>query len=272
MQLIKMKCNNCNAQLEVDLDNLQFYCPYCKQKLMMDFEMLAWVLAEKEKTKRVIEHEQNKTRRSIEREEHITLRKKMEYDYNAREKASERKSNTFVKVVPYIFAAIIGVLLPVLYFGSEIKKHEERVEYLQQLELEIEEDINNEDFDSAFNKANRLVLDDNYSSEETKTWEKRRKTIIKTIEEKKRETDIKNPRNIFMPASSAAFKGKNYNDVVKQLRENGFTSIVTQASPKKSGILNKKDTVEHILVGGTTDFTEKSYFDKDTPIIVYYYN
>lgn len=61
MQLVKMKCNNCDAQLDVDLDNLQAYCPYCGQKLMLDFGQLAWALDEKEKTKRTVKREEQKT-------------------------------------------------------------------------------------------------------------------------------------------------------------------------------------------------------------------
>ncbi len=55
MRLIEMKCQNCAAPLEIDLDNLQVYCQYCGEKLMIDVENLGDILYEKEKTKQVTE-------------------------------------------------------------------------------------------------------------------------------------------------------------------------------------------------------------------------
>ena len=67
MKLIKMQCNSCSAQLDIDLEHLQAFCPHCGQKLMMDFVLLGQVLSEKEKTKRVTKLEEELTTRSEER-------------------------------------------------------------------------------------------------------------------------------------------------------------------------------------------------------------
>ena len=261
MQLIKMKCNNCDAQLDVDLDNLQAYCPYCGQKLMMDFDQLAWVLAEKEKTKR-----------AAEREAHQTVRTQMAYEHESREKEKDWKKKVIGAIGMVLVCFFVFYYMPQHMFDSDEKKHDQKVEYLQQLELEIEADIKAEDYDSALIKANKLYCDDHWSSEQTAAWDAKREAFIKIIEEKKREKDLKDPSNIFMPAASSSFKGKKYADVVDQLKGLGFTNVSTQVASEAPGLFDKKDTVEHILIGGKTEFTTEDYFNKDTPIIIYYYS
>ncbi len=59
MKLIKFDCNNCGAQLEMDLDNLQVYCPYCGQKLLIDIDQVDHILVAREETKQA----QEKTKR-----------------------------------------------------------------------------------------------------------------------------------------------------------------------------------------------------------------
>lgn len=261
MQLVKMKCNNCDAQLDVDLDNLQAYCPYCGQKLMLDFDQLAWVLAEKEKTKR-----------TVEREEHKTVRTQMAYDHESREKDKDWKKKMISAIGVVIVCFFVFYYMPQHLFDSDEKKHDQKVAYLQQLEVEIEADIKSGDYDSALIKANKLYCDDHWSSEQTAAWDAKREAFIKIIEDKKREADLKDPNNLFMPAPSSSFKGKKYTDVVDQLKSLGFTNVTTQVASESPGLFDKNDTVEHILVGGKTEFTAEDYFNKDTPIIVYYYS
>ena len=118
----------------------------------------------------------------------------------------------------------------------------------------------------------KLYCDDHWSSEQTAAWDAKREAFIKIIEDKKREADLKDPNNLFMPAPSSSFKGKKYTDVVDQLKSLGFTNVTTQVASESPGLFDKNDTVEHILVGGKTEFTAEDYFNKDTPIIVYYYS
>lgn len=60
MNLIELKCSNCKASMEADLDNLQVYCPYCGQKLLIDMDKLNEVLKAKERTRQ----EEEMTRRA----------------------------------------------------------------------------------------------------------------------------------------------------------------------------------------------------------------
>lgn len=253
MQLIKLTCNNCNAQLDLDLEHLQANCPHCGQKLLLDVDQLGQILAEKEKTIR-----------AINREAEITKRKRMQYEHESKETGKAWRREALGTV-----AAILGILA---IFSFPECSHNIRVRQLQRLEFEIDEAIQQEDYDTALLRANKLYLDDNWSSEETKTWDVKREEYKEIIENKKREQDTKNPNNIFMPASSDSFNGKKYTDVVDQLKALGFTNVTTQVSSESAGLFKKSDTVEHILIGGKTKFTTEDYFAKDTPIIIYYYS
>lgn len=60
MKPVTLKCPNCGANLECDLDNLQIYCSHCGAKLVMDVDNLGELLVEKEKTKQIKESTYNK--------------------------------------------------------------------------------------------------------------------------------------------------------------------------------------------------------------------
>lgn len=59
-RLIHMKCQNCGANLDLDLDHLMAFCPYCGEKLLIDVDKLHEVLIAKEETKQVLAKEQTK--------------------------------------------------------------------------------------------------------------------------------------------------------------------------------------------------------------------
>ena len=83
MKLIKLNCNNCDAPLEVDLDKLQAYCPYCGQKLLLDFDHIDRVLDSREQTKRA----QEKTKRA----EEVTKRFQIEQEFKEKKEIRENK-------------------------------------------------------------------------------------------------------------------------------------------------------------------------------------
>lgn len=257
MKLFQLTCKNCGAQLNIDLDNLQAYCPFCGQKLMFKFKQMGKVFIEREKTRRATE---------LKDKSHSQERYRMDFETKERQKDWKRKAIKAVAIALVCF--FVFYCIPKQIFGV----HKDKVAYLQQLEVEIEIAIKEEDYDTALFKANQLYCDDNWSSEQTKAWDAKRKAYIEIVKEKKRESDIKNPNNIFMPTSSNSLKGKKYKDVVDQLSVLGFTNITLQRSSEETGLFNKVDTVEHILVGGKTNFSTKDYFNKDTKIIIYYYS
>lgn len=257
MRLVSLKCQNCNAQLELDIDNLQAYCPYCKAKLMLDFDQLGDILAEKEKTMRASIHEEESTKRM-----------KIKYEHETQKNERENKSLMhYLLGSAIVFLLIFGGLA--LSVHNDEVKHDQAVEALQQIEVSIEESLDAHDYDKALIYANKLRCDDIFSKEEKKTWDKKREEYIELIEEQKE--NYISPDDIFMPESSSHYKGKNYKDVAEQLTELGFTNITSQKSTKEASVFHKAETVEHMLIGGVEKFKKNDRFDMNAPIILYYY-
>ena len=131
--------------------------------------------------------------------------------------------------------------------------------------------MESKDYDMALFYANQLQSNAD-SSEDREMWEQKRERYLKIINERMNEQRINDPNNIFVPSSSDYYKGKDYNEVVEQLKNAGFTNITTQPASEKASWTRPKDTIEHILIGGKSTFTNEDLFDKDTPIIIYYYS
>lgn len=260
MRLVEFTCGNCGAQLDIDLDHLQAYCPFCGKKLMMDFDKLDRVLTEKEKTKRTVEQETQQTKRTLLAYEHD--QKKLDYSTKQKDKEWRRT----------VFGLLVLLLITLLFFLPVVISHGQKVAYLQAIETNVENAIQEKDYDTALLNANKIYLDDTWSSKETAAWDAKREAYIEIITAKKLEVDLNNPDNLFMPASSDSFEGKKYTEVVDQLKALGFTNITTQVAYKPATFFHKDGTVEHILIGGKTDFSTEDFFKKDTPIIIYYYS
>lgn len=90
-RLIHMKCQNCGANLELDLDHLMAYCPYCGEKLMIDVDQLNSILIEKEKTKR----------------------KEMEYSHeiNMRKMDNEETKENDKAIIKVLVLFFVGILI-----------------------------------------------------------------------------------------------------------------------------------------------------------------
>ena len=268
MRLVESTCRNCGAQLDIDLDHLQAYCPFCGNKLLMDFEKYDKVLTEKEKTKRTVEHESQLTKRTQIAYEHESMQQAQESD----QKDKEWRKKAF-GVAAYVLVMFFIFYMLFYSLNSSEKKHDEKVKYLQTLEIKINDAVQARDFDTALLNAHKIYLDSGWSSEETAAWDAKREAYIEIITAKKLEVDLNSPDNVFMPASSDSFEGKKYTEVVDQLKALGFTYITTQVAYEPAAFFFRKDgTVEHILIGGKTDFTTEDFFKKVTPIIIYYYS
>ena len=86
-KFIQMKCQNCGANLNLDLDNLIAFCPYCGAKLMLDIDQLHQVLIAKEETKIAKE---------------VTKRDELKYDFEIEKKKMDieeekRNDKSFTK-------------------------------------------------------------------------------------------------------------------------------------------------------------------------------
>lgn len=72
--------------------------------------------------------------------------------------------------------------------------------------------------------------------------------------------------------SSSELVGKNYEDVVIKLQENGFVDIKTEAVEDLIiGLLTTDGEVEQVEIDGSIDFSSGAKFPKDAEIIVTYH-
>lgn len=219
----------------------------------------------------------------IDQEESDEPKEKREPSSNSGEseemKESASKDNAGAKWPWQAWVAIIATVALVLIVGiigfmflsdGSRKSHDERVAQLEQVVTELETAMAEGDYDTALMKANELY-GDGYSNSEDKNWDKRREAYIELINEKLDEQELNSPDTIYVAADASSFKGKNSSNVVTQFANMGFTNVTAQQSTSSAGWFDGDMTVEHVLVGGSTDFTSGDHFNKDDPVIVYYY-
>lgn len=263
MQLIKLKCENCSSQLEIDLDNLKAFCPYCGQKLMISFEQMGDILKEKEISKRRYYSEDHKTKR-------------VQLAYGNEEKARKtKKQKLFVALIIGALVLLSPILFAVYYTryvdNKRAKGRQEALSLLYSIEAEMESAFMAGDYDTSLMKAHQLQYDYIYP-EEKEVWDEKREAYIEQILQKKKEQEINDPNNIFVGIDSDKLTGEDYEEVVALFKGMGFTNVSVQVSPEKPSLFQGNKTVEHILIGGQVTFTAADYFPKDTVIIVYYYS
>ena len=78
---------------------------------------------------------------------------------------------------------------------------------------------------------------------------------------------------IRMPASASSLEGEHFEEVVKTLREAGFTNVETEAlGDLITGWLNGEGEVKEVGVDGDTDFRADKEFTADAKIVVSYHS
>lgn len=106
MKLIRLKCQNCNANLEMDYDRLLAYCPYCGEKLLIDDNNLGEYLSQRELTKR------DQIRR----------------EYIEKEKIRDNANKRLTAIGTIImFLVFIGVICAVLFAPAYIHKQNKEI-------------------------------------------------------------------------------------------------------------------------------------------------
>lgn len=76
-----------------------------------------------------------------------------------------------------------------------------------------------------------------------------------------------------VPVSAISFDGRNYEDVVMQLRSSGFTNITV--SPDEdliTGWLTKENTVSSVSINGDDEFQKGAWYSPDVTIVVRYHS
>ena len=239
MELIKLRCDNCGSNLEMDMEHLLVFCPFCGQKLMIDFDQVGSVMKDKETTKRHLYSENQETKRI-----------QMSYENEKDKRKSEHRKGIIESLIILLPLGIFGFFAVIGSVKSE-KKGKEVQDYLQNIEIEMESAMHAEDYETALLKANQLHCDD-CAAAKKEAWDTKREAYIELIRNKVREKEIQNPDNIIVGVSSESLKGKNYQEVMDLFRKLGFLSVTAQVSSIKPGWF-QNNKVEHILIGGKTD-------------------
>lgn len=77
---------------------------------------------------------------------------------------------------------------------------------------------------------------------------------------------------IEIPASARKMAGANYNEVIADLRESGFTNIDTEEiADLITGWMKREGEVEEVLIGGTDDYSSGDWVLADTDVLVRYH-
>lgn len=269
MELITLKCPNCDGALEIEDGIDTFFCKYCGQKIVLQGQSNETINA-KVKVKE-FQHHENLQKTQLQHKETVQKSKDELTKFKINAKAAERKRELIAIVVVSIIPLILSVGLIIwgsLPTSSE-RKHNALEKELKVIEEQVIEYIDDGDYDSALIYANRLVMDDNYSKSSTNSWNRKREEYILIINSKINEnaktTDLE------FPFSSKYVKGKNYEEIVKILKEEGFTNISLATLEDDAIIFTKTNKIERITVDGKSTFDAGTIFKSNVKIIVYYY-
>ena len=178
MKLHTLKCPGCDASLEIDNGIDTFYCKYCGYKIMLENQSDVSINA-KVKMK------------SMEHKERL---KDKQYDQERYKMKFKQKYERYNMI---FYCGILGAIILMCFImgifgGVTAKKQEEK---LQAIVDEIIIDIENEDFDTAYIKANSLYWDASWTSEGEDKWDATRKAVIKKIKEAKKKSSEKSSSN-----------------------------------------------------------------------------
>lgn len=174
MKTYALKCPNCNGDLSVEDGLDTFFCMYCGYKIMLEGQSDAAYRA--------------KTRiKGMEHDERMADKKYAHERYKIEQSAKQEHSKTKMGILVAV-ACIIGYLVIFVgYFGSAEKKSIQQEEQLQALVEEVMMDIENEDFDTAYIKAQSIKYTADWSSEIEDKWDNIRKEVIDQIIKEEKE-------------------------------------------------------------------------------------
>ena len=258
--MVKLICPHCGATLSVGDGIDSFYCQFCGGKILLT-----------EQDKNTIDA---KVRlKELEHKERLKDREIAQERYKIDNKIKETK----VGLKVFLSIIIVIVLIPLVILSvtewipnrKEEKEHKALVNRLYSIEEQIGIELEAQNYEKALFYANQLYSD---SYKDQKIWNSKRESYISMIENAQKQQALSNPSIVFAPASSDNLVGKNYNEIVDYLSSAGFTFISTQKSLEKASESQPENTVERVLIGGKTTFTTEDYFDKDIPVIIYYYS
>lgn len=85
-------------------------------------------------------------------------------------------------------------------------------------------------------------------------------------------SDEQDPNVLEVSKSSDEMSGENYQTVISEFKETGFTNIETKVLDDLiTGWLTKDGEIEQVEINGTTEFSANDSFEKDSEIVVTYH-
>lgn len=176
MDTYALKCPNCDGDLTVEDGLDTFYCKYCGHKIVLRGQSAA---AYRAKTRiKGMEHDERMADKMYSHE-------KYKIEHEAKKEHTKTKLTILVVIACVIgYIAIFGG-----YFGNEEKKSDQQEAELTALVEEIQDDIDDGNFDEAYIKAQSIKYTENWSSDIEEKWDNiRREVINQIIEAEKEET------------------------------------------------------------------------------------
>lgn len=205
--------------------------------------------------------EKNNERKLIKKEkrQYADIQKERKYEF------LNKHSDYLVYFGGLVVCIFIFFAVPVLI--GEIS-HKNKVKTLEKSVKQIEEYIDNEDYDNARIKANQLILSGNWSSDEEKKWDNIRNSLLDIINEKEALSQGKIKVNFIQKD----FKKNDYLKVEEILIQQGFTNItLSPIDDLLTGWITKDGQVEEVTIDGRTDYEKDTYISSDAEIIIYYH-
>ncbi len=131
MNCIKINCQNCHESFDLNLDDMQHFCPYCGSKLLFDSNQIKHIYSRKEKSSYIEEKfrcEQEKTKRT-----------QLELAYQERKETQDRE--IYLKILTGC-AAIMLFFIGLLFSMERKELREHRINNELQLTVSSEELVN----------------------------------------------------------------------------------------------------------------------------------
>lgn len=161
------------------------------------------------------------------------------------------------------------ILIPSVIFLPQQIKHKSLENQLESLVEQVQQAIENEEWQTARINANQIIMDDNWSTESKEKWDSVRMSLIVEIEEAQDKAEGK----LIVGYTSKDLVGENFEYVVSKLKAQGFTNIQTvKLDDLITGWIKKDGEVSEISISGDTDFNEKSKYFLDTEITITFHS
>ena len=269
MKMVKLVCPHCGATLSIGDGIDSFYCQFCGGKILLT-EQDKNTLDAKVKLKE-FEHKERLKSEELSYQERL---QKSQQEHELRkiaEKGRTKRSNNRLEGL-FILPLILLLILIMCAAAYSPIKHQVNIKRLYSIEEQLGNAISEHNYERALFLANQLYCSDGWSNKDENAWNERREYYFSLINEAQRNQLIANPDIIFAPVPSDYIVGKNYTEIMEYLSSVGFTNISTHKAAEAASRKHPENTIEHILIGGKNSFTTEDYFDKDTPIIIYYYS